>query len=463
MPHLIYFILFFFLSSNFLVQSHFEAVYINDIKKLTFQQNTLTASRRSSPIFQITCIDDGPIGCPHEFIPKEVVCTNSGIIEDNVQWECDAILDPQVTFLDVFVSCEGFRYKNDKYVLSGSCGVNFVLNWLIEPAHYQQEPIERDAILLSKIQSLTFKSGAFTNSRRTKSEPNLICMGGNFGCVEKYLPQSVTCNNRGSNFDNENVIWECNSNIDHNLQLSDTKVLCEGYRSPNDQYILDGSCVLEYKLHYKNNGISYLPTIDSISFYSGEETIPVRLEPTYQMTIRNEISPAIIPTQVNCYNVDKSDNIINDWVCEHNGDGNYIISSPEILCEGYNSRNDPFIKRKSCSIVYDLLPFSDYSGPNMDYYQYNHEHRYDDAYDTKAWKREAGPVKIGKGFGILIIIALIGMVFCCLRPKTNNPRKTYTSVQKNNNKANSVSFGQTSRKKESSISKRFSSVRTEGR
>ena len=43
----------------------------------------------------------------------------------NWQWECKAEMDSKYRFGHLDVSCEGYDYPDDPYVLRGSCGVSF--------------------------------------------------------------------------------------------------------------------------------------------------------------------------------------------------------------------------------------------------------------------------------------------------------------------------------------------------
>lgn len=39
-------------------------------------------------------------------------------------WECEGNLDPRVEFGSIKISCEGYDFDKDPYVLVGSCGVS---------------------------------------------------------------------------------------------------------------------------------------------------------------------------------------------------------------------------------------------------------------------------------------------------------------------------------------------------
>ena len=54
----------------------------------------------------------------------------------------------------------------------------------------------------------------------------------------------VQCYNRGS--DGLDVQWECKTDMDNKYRFGKISVSCEGYDSPDDPYILAGSCGLDY-------------------------------------------------------------------------------------------------------------------------------------------------------------------------------------------------------------------------
>ena len=58
------------------------------------------------------------------FAPEAVQCYNKGSDGIDVNWECKADLDKSVKFDKMRVSCEGYEYPDDPYILAGSCVVN---------------------------------------------------------------------------------------------------------------------------------------------------------------------------------------------------------------------------------------------------------------------------------------------------------------------------------------------------
>lgn len=52
--------------------------------------------------------------------------------------------------------------------------------------------------------------------------------------------------------------WECKTDLDIAYKFGKTVVSCEGYESSEDQYVLRGSCGLEYNLDYTELGLKKL-------------------------------------------------------------------------------------------------------------------------------------------------------------------------------------------------------------
>lgn len=101
-----------------------------------------------------------------------------------------------------------------------------------------------ERILLRNVQVLTLHHGKWTTGKRTRPVPQLTCIGGTNRC--KFLPPTVQCYNRGS--DGQDIQWECKAAMDRNLRFNKIEVTCEGYDYPEDDYVLIGSCGLEYSI-----------------------------------------------------------------------------------------------------------------------------------------------------------------------------------------------------------------------
>lgn len=114
--------------------------------------------------------------------------------------------------------------------------------------------IPSDSVLLSKISSLTLRAGQKTSARRGNPIPQLQCMGGNARGL--YEVDVMRCINAGSDYDDENVQWTCKASLPPEFKLGSTDVSCEGYDSPEDPYVLKGSCGVSYRLVLTEEGES---------------------------------------------------------------------------------------------------------------------------------------------------------------------------------------------------------------
>lgn len=113
--------------------------------------------------------------------------------------------------------------------------------------------VPRNAILLSKVYSLTLRNGEKTSSRRVDPAPQLLCVGPEEIC-RLYTVDVMQCANEGADYDAENIQWSCKASMPDDFKLGSTDVVCEGYESSHDPYILKGSCGVEYRLLLTDKG-----------------------------------------------------------------------------------------------------------------------------------------------------------------------------------------------------------------
>lgn len=64
----------------------------------------------------------------------------------------------------------------------------------------------------------------------------------------------MRCKNEGADYNEEDIQWKCTASLPEEFKLGGTDVICEGYDSPDDPYILKGSCGVEYKLVLTEKG-----------------------------------------------------------------------------------------------------------------------------------------------------------------------------------------------------------------
>lgn len=113
--------------------------------------------------------------------------------------------------------------------------------------------VPKDAILLSNVESLTFRAGKMTASRRVSPVPQLNCVGPSHVC-KLYHVDVMRCTNEGAEYDAETIQWACRAALPEYFKLGSTDVSCEGYASRDDPYVLKGSCGVDYRLLLTDKG-----------------------------------------------------------------------------------------------------------------------------------------------------------------------------------------------------------------
>src|SRR6218665_1141102 len=106
---------------------------------------------------------------------------------------------------------------------------------------------KKDRIRLKDVQVLTLSEGKLTTGRRSSPIKQLRCIG---GYCKRASITTAQCYNRG--FDGRDVQWECKANMPDAYKFGRMEVAWEGYDYPEDDYILAGSCGLEYSIEEVN-------------------------------------------------------------------------------------------------------------------------------------------------------------------------------------------------------------------
>lgn len=121
------------------VENNKDRILMSDIKTLVFHRNRRTTSRRTHSIHQLSCVG-GTAGCK-VFTPDTVECEQvhdaNSKQKHATQWKCSADMTDRVKFSHVDVICEGYEYAEDEYILEGSCGLEFTLDY-VDPNDYHQ-------------------------------------------------------------------------------------------------------------------------------------------------------------------------------------------------------------------------------------------------------------------------------------------------------------------------------------
>lgn len=74
----------------------------------------------------------------------------------------------------------------------------------------------------------------------------------NYNRLTSSILQTVQCDNQGYNKDTRKYNWVCDAGISDRVKINHADVICEGYDYPEDDYILLGSCGLEFTLDYSD-------------------------------------------------------------------------------------------------------------------------------------------------------------------------------------------------------------------
>ncbi|KAI1854519.1 hypothetical protein JX265_007613 [Neoarthrinium moseri] len=133
-----------------------------------------------------------------------------------------------------------------------------LLSLAAAPGAHAAQP--KNAILLSQVQSLTLRAGQATSHRRVAAAPQLKCVSAGPVCA-LHAVDTMRCVNQGAGYAAEDIQWSCTASLPPELKLGATDVVCEGYASPDDPYVLKGSCGVEYRLILTDEGERRYPEI----------------------------------------------------------------------------------------------------------------------------------------------------------------------------------------------------------
>ena len=103
-----------------------------------------------------------------------------------------------------------------------------------------------ESVLLSDVKTLTLRNGLETSHNRVSAVPQLNCIGGT--ARDLYEIDVLRCKNVGSSYGDEDVQWTCTASLPSEFKLGSTDVICEGFSSSEDPYVLKRSCGVEYRL-----------------------------------------------------------------------------------------------------------------------------------------------------------------------------------------------------------------------
>lgn len=101
---------------------------------------------------------------------------------------------------------------------------------------------------LSEVKEIELFDGFYTAGRRSPGVEQLKCLG-EYASRRDLHPTRVKCVQIGMKGMDAN--WKCEAELSEQVEFGELEVVCEGYESPEDPFILAGSCGLEYTLKKK--------------------------------------------------------------------------------------------------------------------------------------------------------------------------------------------------------------------
>lgn len=120
----------------------YDSVEISTVEVLTFHKDRYTLTKKAAPIPQLDCV--GGDGCRYSDFVKVVQCYNMGVNDrGEIQWRCEADVDSRLSLGKVDVDCEGANGPGDRYVIAGSCGLEYSL-YLTEEGHRHPPSLRKD-------------------------------------------------------------------------------------------------------------------------------------------------------------------------------------------------------------------------------------------------------------------------------------------------------------------------------
>ncbi|CAF1019005.1 unnamed protein product [Adineta steineri] len=142
-----------YLISPFVQGGGHQSVLLQNVQTLTLYKGQKTQARRVSSIPQIKCVGGSARGA---YEPDVVQCYNRGSNGVDIQWECTSEMPKKYKFGKISVSCEGYDYPEDPYILAGSCGLEYNLE-LTDKSFYGSSNVQQSSS--SKLWPFLFKVG----------------------------------------------------------------------------------------------------------------------------------------------------------------------------------------------------------------------------------------------------------------------------------------------------------------
>jgi len=97
-------------------------------------------------------------------------------------------------------------------------------------------------VRMDHLRMLEFTRDERAISKHGAGPMQLECVGGR-AWFDRYRLDKALCTRQEND-------WVCETEVVHGYTISNVKVVCEGYDSPNDAFVVDGSCNMQYEIEH---------------------------------------------------------------------------------------------------------------------------------------------------------------------------------------------------------------------
>lgn len=158
-----------------------------------------------------------------------------------------------------------------------------------------------------------------------------------------------------------------------------------------------------------------LSDVQTLTLHKDRMTTGRRSRPVQQLScVGGSGCKVFTPAVVQCYNRG-SDGVDVQWECKADMDKSLSFGQMEVVCEGYDNPEDPFILKGSCGLEYSLQRSDDGNG-----------HEYGNYHDQHAYKKTSGD-KIPAFVGWIIVAGVAWFVWTIYKTCIRQPQHSRTN------------------------------------
>jgi SOCE-associated regulatory factor of calcium homoeostasis len=166
--------LFLLIQLSTIISAH-NKIQLRDVNVLTLRKDQYTTARRVTPILQLNCVGGSAKSESHKV--ETVQCTNTGFDGKDYNWKCQSDLPSNLKLGKLSVSCEGYEYPNDPYVLVGSCGLKYNLEYeTVNHNQHQNIPASNNQNTRTTTTTTFYNHRPFTYQHNSEASSFLVIL-----------------------------------------------------------------------------------------------------------------------------------------------------------------------------------------------------------------------------------------------------------------------------------------------